>query len=79
MIWFYIYCIIFFHLSLFLDKFLKYEELTLWLSLLAKTYPSLITISSIGKSHENRDIWLATITDNSSGDHSTKPAHWVDG
>jgi hypothetical protein len=52
--------------------------MTAWLHDLAATHPGLVAIESYGRSHEGRDLWLATVTDNTSGSHDTKPAHWVD-
>ena len=60
------------------DRFLRHDELTSWLHDLAAAHPGLVTIESYGTSHEGRDLWLATITDTSTGAHDTKPAHWVD-
>ena len=37
-----------------------------------------MTVESYGNSYEGRDLWIATITDSSTGAHDTKPAHWVD-
>ena len=62
-----------------IDKFLSYSELTEWLSKVATAHPSLVNLSSYGKSHEHRDLWLVTITDYTTGLPLTKPAHWVDG
>ena len=61
-----------------LDRFLRYDELTTELHALAAASPDLIELSSIGRSHEGREIWLATVTDTSTGPHHGKPAHWVD-
>ena len=61
-----------------LDRFLRYDELTTELHALAAASPDLIELSSIGRSHEGREIWLATVTDTSTGPHHDKPAHWVD-
>ncbi|MEL6526740.1 MAG: M14 family metallopeptidase, partial [Chloroflexota bacterium] len=41
--------------------------------------PNLVTVESIGKSHEGRDVWLATVTNTETGSHDTKAALWVDG
>ena len=60
------------------DRFLRHDELTGWLHAVAAAHPGLVTIESYGTSHEGRDLWLATITDASTGAHDTKPAHWVD-
>ena len=48
-------------------------------SRLAKTYPGLVTLETIGKSYQGRDIYLLTITDKKIKDHSEKPGFWIDG
>jgi len=60
------------------DRFLRYDEMTTWLHELAAQHPGLIAVESYGHSFEGRDLWVATITDTSTGAHDTKPAHWVD-
>ena len=60
------------------DRFLRYDEMTDWLHETAAAHPQLMTIESYGRSYEGRHLWLATITDSSTGSHLTKPAHWVD-
>ena len=60
------------------DRFLRYDELVAWLHEVAETHPGLVTLETYGRSYEGRDLWLATITDPSTGAHDTKPAHWVD-
>jgi len=62
-----------------LDRFLRYDELSAALAAAADRRPDLVTVESIGTSNEGRDIWLATITDGSTGPHHEKPAHWIDG
>jgi len=61
------------------DHFLRYAELTELLRSLATEYPQLLSIESIGRSHEGRDIWLATVTQRARGEPGEKPAFWVDG
>jgi murein tripeptide amidase MpaA len=61
------------------NRFYRYEELTAALHQLAQAAPHLVQIASIGKSHEGRDIWLATVTDATTGPASDKPAFWTDG
>jgi hypothetical protein len=46
---------------------------------LAKTYPDLVSLESIGKSYQGRDIWLLTISDKKSMDPGLKPGYWIDG
>ena len=60
------------------DRFLRYDELTSWLHALAEAHPELMTVESYGRSHEGRELWVATVTDTSTGSHDSKPAHWVD-
>jgi len=46
---------------------------------LSKTYPDLVTLESIGKSYQGRDIYVMTISDKKSGDPSLKPGYFIDG
>lgn len=64
--------------SLPLDRFLRYDELSSALAALTAQYPALVSVESIGRSHEGRDIWLVTLTDTTSGAAPEKPAMWVD-
>lgn len=61
------------------DRYYRYAELTSLLKEHAAAYPGLLRVSSIGKSFEGRDIWLATLTNFGSGPDTDKPAFWVDG
>ena len=38
-----------------------------------------MAVRSIGKSHEGRDIWVATVTNIATGAAADKPAFWADG
>jgi hypothetical protein len=46
---------------------------------LVDAHPSLIRLESIGKSFENRDIWVLTVTNFNNKDHREKPGFWIDG
>ncbi len=61
------------------DRYIKFEELTQICQQFAAEYPTLVALSSLGKSYEGRDIWLLTVTDESTGPASDKPAFWCDG
>jgi murein tripeptide amidase MpaA len=61
------------------DHFYRYAELTRLLEDYAAARPDLVALSSIGKSHEGRDIWLVTLTNQATGAAADKPALWVDG
>ena len=61
------------------DRFYRYDELSKVLKKLAKNYPDLVSVASIGKSFEGRDIWVATVTNQGTGPAANKPSFWVDG
>lgn len=60
------------------DRYYRYEQLTTLLHAYAEEYPGLVSVQSIGKSYEGRDIWLVTVTETMYGDAKDKPALWVD-
>ncbi|UJR37053.1 hypothetical protein I4U23_029758 [Adineta vaga] len=47
------------------DTFHNYDQLSDWLKQIVATYPQLAVLQSIGKTYENRDIWLIKLTSNS--------------
>lgn len=57
---------------------MKFPELTELLEGFAEDHPTLLELSSIGKSYEGRDIWLCTVTNTETGPASEKPAIWID-
>ncbi len=61
------------------DTYYRYADLTRILQELAAAHPQLLRVESIGRSFEERDIWLATITNFAAGPDREKPALWVDG
>ena len=61
------------------DTYYRYDDLTRLLHAYAAEYPDLVQVTSIGKSYEGRDIWLATVTNVATGPADEKPALWVDG
>jgi len=64
--------------SLPLDRFLRFPELTEVLREMASAHPDLLHLSEAGRSHEGREIWLCTVTNRATGPHDEKPALWVD-
>ncbi|HRP08045.1 MAG TPA: M14 family metallopeptidase [Gemmatimonadales bacterium] len=46
---------------------------------LQAAHPNTCRLSSIGKSHEGRDIWLITVTDFTKGPDTARPAMYIDG
>jgi len=61
------------------DRYYRYDELSRILRGLAKEFPNLVRLESLGQSHEGRDVWLVTVTNRKTGPDTAKPAVWVDG
>ena len=61
------------------DRFYRHAELTRLLQDYAAARPDLVSLTSIGRSHEGREIWLVTLTRTATGVDVDKPAFWVDG
>ncbi len=61
------------------DTFYRYDALTRLLFDYSEAHPELVTLHSIGKSHEGRDIWVVAVTNVATGPDIDKPAFWVDG
>ncbi|MEZ4835189.1 MAG: M14 family metallopeptidase [Caldilineaceae bacterium] len=61
------------------DRFYRYEELSEILHGFADEYPALVSLESIGQSHEGRDIWVLIVTNTTTGPACEKPGLWVDG
>jgi hypothetical protein len=59
------------------DRFYTYAELQQTLEAWAGEFPGLLTIESIGKSYEGREIQLATVTNLETGPPEEKPAVFV--
>lgn len=57
----------------------RYAELSDWLQEFADEYPNLVELDTIGTSHEDREIWILTVTNRDSAPHLDKPALWLDG
>ena len=45
----------------------------------AAAYPNLLTVESLGRSFEGRELWSATVTDTGAGSAEDKPAIYIDG
>jgi hypothetical protein len=46
---------------------------------LAAAYPELVTLGTLGKSYQGRDIYILTVSDKKAGDPDKKPGYWIDG
>ncbi|TSA81726.1 peptidase M14 [Deinococcus detaillensis] len=65
-------------LSIDHQRYYNYQEYSGLLHDLVKQYPQLIRLESLGKSHQDRDIWQVTLTDSATGPDKDKPAYYID-
>ncbi len=49
------------------NRYYRFDEFTAILHQLVRDYPQLLSMQSAGKSHEGRDIWVLTVTNQASG------------
>lgn len=61
------------------DKYHDYAQLQKIYNEMVKAYPQLIKVNSIGKSYQNRDIFILEITDYQTGNPAQKPGFYIDG
>ncbi len=61
------------------NRLYDYPELEAALRKLVAAHPDLLTLSSLGKSVEGRDLWCVTINNPKTGPDRSKPAMYVDG
>ena len=61
------------------DEFPRYDALTQLLFSYAQARPNLVSVRSIGKSFEGREIWALILTNTATGSDVEKPAFWLDG
>lgn len=61
------------------NRLYDYPELTEALRTLVAAHPNLLTLASLGKSVEGRDLWCVTVNNPRTGADRTKPAMYVDG
>ena len=61
------------------NRFYDYDEYTEILKKLVAAYPELLTLQSIGKSEQGRELWLITLNNPKTGPDTEKPAMWIDG
>jgi len=59
------------------NRYYDYKAYTSILENLVKAYPNLSELRSIGRSQEGKNIWVMTITNKKTGDHTTKPGMYI--
>lgn len=61
------------------DHFYDHAELTKALQALKAAYPEFVTLQSIGKSYEGREIWAVILNNPKTGPAERKPGYYIDG
>ncbi|MBI5866389.1 MAG: peptidase M14, partial [Planctomycetes bacterium] len=61
------------------NRFYNYEEVTQICRDLVTAYPDLLTLQSMGKSVQGREMWVITLNVARTGKDVDKPAMWIDG
>jgi hypothetical protein len=61
------------------NKYYTYAGVVDLCNRLAKAYPDLVTMESMGKSYQGRDMVVLTISDKKVLDPGKKPGFWIDG
>jgi len=61
------------------DCYHDFAEVERFLQDVARAYPDVALLESMGTSYQGRELWVLTITNHGAGDPADKPAIWVDG
>ena len=61
------------------NRLYDYPEMETALKALVAGHPNLLSLASLGKSVEGRDLWCVTVNDPETGPDGSKPAMYVDG
>ena len=61
------------------NRYNTYDGIVDLMQKIAKAYPKLTRLESIGKSVEDRDIYMLTVSDFNTGNPDEKPAMYIDG
>jgi hypothetical protein len=61
------------------NRYYDSEQLAEIMHRIEKAYPNLAKVTSIGKSYKDKEMWLITVSNFSSGDPDKKPAMYIDG
>ena len=56
-----------------------YAMITKFCQDLAKAYPDLVKVESMGKSYQGKEMWVLTISDTKTGNVARKPGFYIDG
>jgi hypothetical protein len=60
------------------NRYYDYGELLAQFDRIAKAWPDLVTVATIGKSFQGRDLVVATVGSRAGTPHERRPAMWID-
>lgn len=61
------------------NRYYDFEQVEGILRQIAEAYPEFVELRSLGKSLQGRDVWLAIVNNPATGEHTDKPAMYIDG
>lgn len=61
------------------NRFYDFDQMTDAMERLAEAHPDLASLVSLGRSVQDRDLWLLAINNPETGSDTEKPAIWIDG
>jgi len=61
------------------NRFYDSDEITDIVKKLVDAYPELLSVESLGKSEQGRDLWVITLNNKKTGKDTEKPAMYIDG
>lgn len=61
------------------NRFYDFDEMEKIIKDLVAAYPDLLTLESLGKSEQGRDMWLVILNNPMTGEDTEKPAMYIDG
>ena len=61
------------------NQFYNFDEVEQIIKDLVSAYPELLTLESLGKSEQGRDLWMITLNNPNTGKPTDKPAMYIDG
>jgi hypothetical protein len=65
-------------LSIAWNRFYDADELVVLMNRIRDAWPRFVSIRSLGKSHEGRDLWMLVLNNPDTGTHAEKPAFYTD-
>jgi hypothetical protein len=61
------------------NRYYDYDQLVELLKKIEAAHPDLVTLKSLGKSLQGRDVWAAIVNNPETGEDGSKPAMYIDG